>query len=576
MRIIVKGEKMKDQETLRKMVLALDGKSYGAYKDIKGSYKVKDYIIEVQHVQGDPFASPSKIRIFMDLKVAQIPKHLLDTKHQRIAVADFLTRIFEKNIEKLYDGVRGSGKSGVINIAHCSHQILERTAVIIDNKQIELRCEVGLPAAGRRVLGKSAAYILCEALPKIVEASLYYKNIEGAQLQEQVELIVDQEFIREELTKRNLVAFVANGAILPRKSGISELPLKKGIPFKSPESLEVELDLPFRGKLKGMGIKEGITLIVGGGYHGKSTLLQAIEKGVYNHIPGDGRELVITRVDAMKIRAEDGRSAACVNISPFINNLPNGKDTIKFTTENASGSTSQATNVMEALEASSKVLLIDEDTSATNFMIRDGRMQKLVAKEKEPITPFIDKVKQLSEQENVSTIMVVGGSGDYFNVADCVIMLDEYKLEDVTQRAKEIAREMGETRQVLKDETFGEITHRIPLKNCFPKGDRDAKIKTRAIDCITYGEETIDLSYVEQLVEYNQTNALGAMLEYIVKNIIDNEHNLCECVDKLYAKIEKEGITLLSNCSGYSGNLALPRKLEVCSMINRYRKLKVK
>lgn len=567
---------MKDNKDLQRILMSLDGKSYGAYKEIKGSYSFKDYVIEMQHVQGDPFASPSKVRMFIPLSIAEIPSTLIDSKNKRIAAADFLTRVFAENIEKLYDGVRGSGKSGVITIAHCSAQILERTAVMIDNKQIELRCEVGLPAAGRRVLGKAAAYILCEALPKIVEASLYYKNIDGNKLKSQVELMEDQTFIREELVKRDLVAFIANGAILPRKSGISELPLKKGVPFESPAHLEVEMDLPYRGKVKGLGIPKGITLIVGGGYHGKSTLLQAIEKGVYNHIPGDGRELVITREDAMKIRAEDGRSVANVNISSFINNLPNGKDTVKFSTENASGSTSQATNVMEALEAGSKVLLIDEDTSATNFMIRDGRMQRLVAKEKEPITPFIDKVEQLKMQKDVSTIMVVGGSGDYFDVADHIIMLDAYHLEDVTARAKEIAREMGETRADQSDKAFGEITHRVLMKNSFPKGDRDSKIKVRSLDTISYGDENIDLSYVEQLVEINQTNALGAILDYMVRNIVDDQRTLEECVGILEEKIKKEGITVLSSCSGYSGNLAMPRAYEVCCMINRYRKLRVK
>lgn len=567
---------MKDNKELQKILMSLDGKSYGAYKEIKGSYRFKDYVIEIQHVQGDPFASPSKIRVFMDLSVAGIPSIFVDTKNKCIATADFLTRFFAENIERYYDGVRGSGKSGVITIAHCSAQILERTAVIINEKQIELRYEVGLPAAGRRVLGKSAAYILCEALPKIVETSLYYKNMDGSKLQAQVELMEDQAFIREELNKRDLVAFVANGSVLPRKSGVSELPLKNGIPFKSPAHLEVEMDLPFRGKTKGLGIPKGITLIVGGGYHGKSTLLRAIEKGVYNHIPGDGRELVITRYDAIKIRAEDGRSVASVNISPFINNLPNGKDTKRFNTENASGSTSQATNVMEALEAGSKVLLIDEDTSATNFMIRDGRMQRLVAQEKEPITPFIDKVEQLKVQKDVSTIMVVGGSGDYFDVADHIIMLDAYHLEDVTDKAKAIAKEMGEVRVSQLDKDFGDITNRILVKNSFPKGDRDAKIKVRSLDTITYGESTIDLSYVEQLVEYNQTNALGAILEYMVKNIIDDKRTLTECINLLNKKIEKEGITLLSSCSGYSGNLAMPRPYEVCCMINRYRKLRVK
>ncbi|WP_054742236.1 ABC-ATPase domain-containing protein [Cellulosilyticum ruminicola] len=567
---------MKNNKDLQRLLMSLDGKSYGAYKEIKGSYSFKDYVIEIQHVQGDPFASPSKVRVFMPINVAGVPNTFIDSKNKCIAAADFLTRVFAENIEKLYNGVRGSGKSGMICIARPSTQILERTSVMIDAKQIELRCEVGLPAAGRRVLGKAAAYILCEALPKIVEASLYYKNIDGSKLQAQVELMEDQAFIRKELINRDLITFIANGSILPRKSGISELPLKKGVPFRSPVHLEVEMNLPYRGKVKGLGIPKGITLIVGGGYHGKSTLLQAIEKGVYNHIPSDGRELVITRDDAMKIRAEDGRSVAKVNISPFINNLPNGKDTVKFSTENASGSTSQATNVMEALEAGSKVLLIDEDTSATNFMIRDGRMQKLVAKEKEPITPFIDKVAQLKLQKDVSTIMVVGGSGDYFDVAEHIIMLDSYHLEDVTARAKEIASEIGETRAAQNDKAFGEITHRILMKNSFPKGDKDSKIKVRSLDTISYGDENIDLSYVEQLVEINQTNALGAILDYMVKNIIDDNHTLEECVSIFEAKVKKEGITVLSSCSGYSGNLAMPRAYEVCCMINRYRKLRIK
>ena len=100
-----------------------------------------------------------------------------------------------------------------------------------------------------------------------------------------------------------------------------------------------------------MGIRKGITLIVGGGYHGKSTLLKALEAGVYNHIAGDGREFVITDDTAFKLRAEDGRSITGVDISPFIKNLPNKKDTVHFSTEDASGSTSQAANLMEALES---------------------------------------------------------------------------------------------------------------------------------------------------------------------------------------------------------------------------------
>ncbi len=238
-----------------------------------------------------------------------------------------------------------------------------------------------------------------------------------------------------------LVAFIANGAILPRESGVSEKPLTQGaLPFLAPPSLEIEVELPNQGKIKGLGIKKGITLITGGGFHGKSTLLKALERGIYNHIPGDGREGVVTLESAVKIRAEDGRFIASTDISPFISNLPFNLDTQKFSTPNASGSTSQAANIIEALESKSKLLLLDEDTCATNFMIRDKRMQTLIHKEDEPITPFIDRVKELYTSFGVSTILVLGGCGDYLEVADTVIMMKNYKPLDVTLPAKKIIK----------------------------------------------------------------------------------------------------------------------------------------
>lgn len=139
--------------------------------------------------------------------------------------------------------------------------------------------------------------------------------------------------------------------------------------------MEISIDLPFGNSIRGMGIPEGVTLIIGGGYHGKSTLLQALEQGVYNHVKGDGREYVITRADALKLRAEDGRAVSHLDLSLFIHDLPNGKDTHCFSTEDASGSTSQAAGVLEGMEAETSCFLIDEDTSATNFLVRDAFMQ---------------------------------------------------------------------------------------------------------------------------------------------------------------------------------------------------------
>ncbi|MBE6024848.1 MAG: ATPase [Cellulosilyticum sp.] len=572
---------MKKQKDLEEILGRIDGKGYAAYRDIKGEYECNGYILCIDHAQVDPFAPPSKVRIKVGQSVHQIPLELRDSRAKKIAVSDFLTRAFRESIRKLYDGVGGSGKSGLLVIDDCGMQMIERTSVIVGDKEIEVRFEVGLPAAGRKVLGRSAAQIFCKVLPQIVEASVLYKNLNQRALKEQVELILDQEAIRAELKKRDLVAFVANGAILPRESGISQKPLRKGaVPFKSPQHLEVTLNLPYKGELKGMGIPRGITLIVGGGYHGKSTLLNAIELGIYNHITGDGREYVITNEDAVKVRAEDGRSVEKVNISAFINNLPNGKDTLQFSTQNASGSTSQAANMMEALEVGTSCLLIDEDTSATNFMIRDSRMQRLVKKEKEPITPFIDKAKKLYEEKGISTILVVGGSGEYFDVADLVIMMDEYVPKDVTQEAKEIANSFTLKREVLEEEPFGEITLRTLTKGSLPTLGREMRIKVRNKECISYGKSDIHLDYVEQLIDANQTNCIGTMLEYIVSEILskvgNKEITVGQIVDTLYEKIEKEGLGGISPYTRHPGNLVLPRKYELCAALNRFRELKVK
>lgn len=568
---------MRDKRDMESILEFIDGKGYKAYKEISGEYDYGSYTLSVDHVQADPFAAPSKCRAIVSQKDAAFPVELFDLHHKKVAVSDFLTRVFRKNIKKYYEGTGGSGKSGTLAIDRCGQEMLERTSVIIDKNKVEVRFEVGLPAAGRKILGKAASFIFSQALPKIVENSLYYSNIDSKTLRRQVDLAVDQAFLRHEIRKRGLTCFIANGSILPRESGVSDCPMAKGaIPFQSPPSLEIEINLPNKGTVKGMGIPEGITLIVGGGYHGKSTLLSAIELGVYNHIEGDGREYIGTRDNAIKIRAEDGRRVEKVNISPFINNLPNGQDTYRFSTENASGSTSQAANIMEALEMGTDLLLIDEDTSATNFMIRDTRMQKLVSKDKEPITPFIHKARQLYKDYGVSTILVVGGSGDYFDIADLVIMMDEYIPKDVTGRAKEIANSYCYSQNDSVNTSFGEVTPRVILRSGFPEGQKGIRIKPRGLHKVLYNKSEIDLSNIDQLVDISQTNCLAVMLEYLVKRVINDKLTIKQAVDIVYKQIQERGLDGISPYTGHPGNLALPRKYEFSAMLNRYRELRIK
>lgn len=567
---------MHSQKDLQNKLFQIDGKGYKAYKSIRGQYNFGDYILSIDSVQGDPFASPSKARVIVSQDKARFPQNLFDKSHKNIAVCDFLTRLFSKNINKYYDKVSGSGKSGLLTVDRPGQEILKRTSVVINENSVEARFEVGLPAAGRKILGKNANIIFSKALPKIVENTLFYNNIDTLALQKHVELAVDQNHLRNLLKEKGYIAFIANGSVLPRESGVSDKPLIKGaVPFKSPESLEVEFNLPNRGKIKGMAIPEGITLIVGGGYHGKSTLLRALERSVYDHIIGDGREYVATRENAVKIRAEDGRRVEKVNISPFINNLPNGQDTIRFSTENASGSTSQAANIIEALEIGTDLLLIDEDTCATNFMVRDKMMQQLVSKDKEPITPFINRVRDLYEKNGISTIIVVGSSGDYFDVADNVIMMDEYIPYDVTSRAKEIITKFKVNRSNTNNDFINE-SPRILLKSSFPRTSKGVKIRTKGLNTIMYNRTPIDLKYLEQLVDTSQTNCISVAIEYIQKNLVNDTMTITQIVNKIYEIIDEKGLDELSSFSGHPGNLALPRKHEMIGALNRFRHLNIK
>ena len=566
---------MKNYKELEKILFSMDRKSYSAYKSLKGEYKFEKYVLAIDHVQSDPYAPPSKMRIIMDRKICGIPYELTDTKDKNIAVSDFLTRNFYREIQKSGNDSTGTGGSGRIFIDRCGQEILERTSVLIKGDKVEVRFEMGMPARGRRIMGKAAQKIIFEQLPEIVEKSIIYDNLNKKALNEQVILVLDQEYARKMLKEKGLVAFVANGSVLPRESGVSDRPMKNAVKFKSPEKFEITLKLPSGKEVSGMGIPKGITLIVGGGYHGKSTLLSALERGVYNHIAQDGREFIISESDAVKIRAEDGRNVEKVNISGFINNLPQNKDTRAFSTENASGSTSQAANVAEALEYGTSLLLIDEDTSATNFMIRDGRMQKLVAKEKEPITPFIDRVKELYDNFGVSTILIVGGSGDYFDVANHVIMMDEYVPKDVTEKAKEIAKLDENKREFSSNDKFQGVTQRIPLKKSFSQSGKLDKTKAKGKYNILYGKELIDISGLEQLVDDSQTNCIAVMIDYFKNKVLDEKLTLSQAADRIYEKIEKEGLDSISSYTGHPGNLALPRKQEFCGAVNRYRKLKI-
>ena len=567
---------MQTSTELRSLLNRIDHRGYPAYKDTRGMYQFPGYVLSIDHVQGDPFASPSKVSMHVKGKTAAFPQELYQDTHQRIALQDELTRQFGRRAEQFAFKAKGSGKSGLISVSRCCQEVLERTACRIDpaTGDVVLRMEIGFPANGRTINARELEKILFDFVPECVKHALFYKNMDAKRLRAIIDLAEDQHYIREMLPKMGLCAFVADGSILPRESGISPRPMKGGVKFRSPEELKVTMELPHRGKITGMGIKKGITLIVGGGYHGTSTLLKSLEVGVYDHIAGDGREYVITDDTAVTIRAEDGRSIQKTDISMFINDLPNGKDTVRFCTEDASGSTSQAANVVESIEAGSSLLLIDEDTSATNFMIRDELMQRVIHRDMEPITPFIERIRELYDEYGISTIIVAGSSGAYFHIADTIIQMDRYVPKDITAYAKKEAESYP---VITGPEGAAERPDfkRCPKPSPAFKGNDRIKMKTLSKEGVMINKETIDLRYVEQITDSEQVTALGYCMRYAQKHILDGRKDLRQVVEELEKAMDKGTLSALCESSSSISSMAMPRKQEIFACFNRYRGLKL-
>jgi len=561
----------------------MDGAGYGAYRDLRGAWAFDAFTLLVDHVQADPFAAPSRLRVLLPRDTATFPPPLLTSAARRTGVAAHVARAFAAQARRL-PSARGSGDSGAIDMEAPGQEVLPQTAVrIAADGQLEARFTVGLPARGRRVLGREAAALLSDTLPLLVEGSLRAAAHDGDALTLAADTNEDAQALRAALPGLGLVAFVADGAALPRRSGVDDRPLDgpSVVPFRSPDSLRVTIHLPNRGPTSGMGVPCGVTLVVGGGFHGKSTLLRALERGVYDHRPGDGRELVVSVASAVKVRAEDGRSVSGVDISPFIDHLPLGADTRAFTTERASGSTSQAAAVVEALEAGATTLLVDEDTAATNFMIRDRRMQELVPADAEPITPFVDRVRDLYAAHGVSTVIVLGGSGDYLDVADTVLSMRAYVAADVTARAREVAAAHPTGRVREAGRPLGAVPARVPLPASIDprRGRKDVSVTVRGARTVLFGEQEIDLSAVEQVVSDAQARGVARGLALARERYIDGRRTLSQVLDAVLADVGGSAPDASDALDALDprrpGDLAAFRRFELAAALNRLRTLEV-
>ncbi|HIF6195809.1 TPA: P-loop domain-containing protein [Vibrio parahaemolyticus] len=538
----------------------IEKQNYRAYQQIKGQYDFTDFTLFIDHVQGDPYASASRFRATRAWSLTGLEWLKDESPAFQRAARDFIARSFEQFAKQ----------ENTVSIALNGQTVLDSTAVLFTEEGIELRFRVNLPAEGRSVLGKKANNILTFHLPKFIRRATLERELDKEAMVKHCQVVEDQSALREQLEAHNLVAFVANGSVLPRIAGNCDLPMKEAVEFTAPESLQVTLHAPNKGYITGLGIPKGITLIVGGGFHGKSTLLNAIERSIYDHIPGDGREYIVTDQKAMKIRAEDGRCVHHLNLSNYINHLPMGKDTADFATQDASGSTSQAAWLQESIEAGATSLLIDEDTSATNFMIRDERMQALVAKGDEPITPLVDRIGQLRDELDISTIIVMGGSGDYLDVANTVIQMHDYQAVDVTEKAKQVIAQHPTQRHNESEESLQTFRpralNRVALMNILTDGK--FRVSAKGKDSLRFGKEFTDLSALEQIESADEVNAIG-WLWFQLAQLPGWCNNPAKEIEEMlsgewHASLPKQG------------DLAKPRTLDVMAALNRMRKSQFK
>jgi len=557
---------MHDPDGLKDALRRIDNASYGAYKRIKGAWRLDDLELRIDHVQGDPYAAPSRVRVLAPTAVD--PDSLTD-RDTRDATEDFLLRRFGDELDPAGGGRRastparrGSGKSGAIEVYRPGPEVVERSALRLHpDGTAEIRLRVGLPARGRRILGRQAWALLAEDLPRAARALLDLHGLDA-----HVHSVRIQRGLRRQLAEHGLVAFLAEGSVLPRVSGIDDAPLPDAVPVQSPPSLRVSLSTP-DGPIEGLGIPEGVTVLIGGGFHGKSTMLQAIQRGHLDHVPGDGRERVVTVSDAVKVRAEDGRSVRSVDISAFLADLPGGTSTAPFSTDDASGSTSQASALVEAIASGARALLLDEDTSATNLLVRDARMRALIPADREPITPLVERVRQLHQDLGISSLLVIGGVGDYLAAADSVILMDSWMPQDATVAARQLLPE-----RPVPPGPLPSPGPRVPLRQGLAPG----KLRTRSARRLEYGRQELDLVAVEQILDRAHAATVGEALRFVHEHLADGHRPLSAILDALDAILDDEGVEALSPWDTPTGDLVRPRRHEVAAALNRLRSLQIR
>ncbi|MGH2405964.1 MAG: P-loop domain-containing protein, partial [bacterium] len=557
-------------DRLRDKLVAIHGKGFQSYQDLVGAYRFERFVLYLDSIQSDPVAAPTRVRVRIDQAEAQVPQTEWATPAQHMAVADFLTRRVLEAIRK-HVRSRWSGRLAPLAIDAGGQTILARTACAVSEDHIEVRLALGLPSEGRKVLARAAQTLLFEELPAVVDGGLIWTNLDSNAGRRHVTVVEDYVALADALARLGLVSFLADGAVLPREPGFGDGPLRgRAVPLSAPDELAVTVTLPHHGPLRGLGIPRGVTVVSGGGFSGKSTLLAAIAAGIYPHVPGDGREGVATVPDAVTIRAEPGRRIERVDVSGFIRQMPQRYDVTALAVEHATGVEAMAASTAEALEVGTSLLLCDEDDSVVPFLARDALMRQLVPSHQEPLIPLIDHLRPLWESRGISSVVVTGGLGDYLAVADTVILMEAFQPVAATARARTIVA--GAAERLSHDPPLLSPAPRYPLPRGFAGLRGRQRVEMRGRGTLAMGRETVDLGGLRQLIDPSQARAAGwAILYGIEKGYFDGATSVVEAIDRVFADIEQSGLGILTPEDDLSGEHAMPRRHEVAALLNRMR-----
>ena len=556
-------------KALYQKIRSLDGKPYGTYKNLATrEWDFGDFTLEFIHVQGDPYAPAS--RVLLRAKLATLgyaPEWGSDFEH-RLALSDFLYRRLGRMVQERYPG-----KDAAVVFDTAGPEMLVRNSLWIDNGEIRACLQVRLPGEGRKIQAELAAEILTMVMPDLVAAGLYYTQGDEPAMQRHYRVLAERREILAQLDGRGLCAFVPDGAVLPRASGLSEMPLEGAVPFAAPAELAVTLNACGR-EIRGMGIPKGITVITGGAFHGKSTLLQALVRAVYPHVPGDGREGIVVDDTALRVGVEDGRSVRGTDLSMFVRDLPGGISTKDFSTLSASGSTSEAANLLEAMEAGARTFLIDEDSSAVNFLIRDVRVRKLLGDEREPLIPLTDRIRSLASA-GMNFILVAGACGDYLDLADNIIVMANYKAECAKSTVSSWKAE-GLIGSTVNARPFA--AYMQPLqKHVRPASavERQVKVKLAGDSLLQIGFLVADTSRLVTLVDKQQRLGAGFMLLNMLQNAASNTAEGSAPASDSVAGVAQKLCDVVCNVGfrnlpqGMSREMSLPRAVDIACVAFR-------